>query len=257
MARARVPRQRPASGPGALPITLALIAAGAVVTCFAATAFGFLGATVAREPKPIAPVIVLSPPEKKPVPTPSPEQRAGELRRLLQDEQRSAARVDRAVTETRAQIASLDARRVELEATLERRRADVLTAENSARRSEAQQKEAAERRRKLEEEAAELERRIAELNASIAEAEQLALARAAKESTGPQLVDCVRDAVILKPQQTRIPIALLNSGAFAAAVRRRGAHFVVRPDGFASFIAARGVARAAGTLVIAEPQAKE
>jgi hypothetical protein len=78
-------------------------------------------------------------------------------------------------------------------------------------------------------------------------------AQAAQERLSTQHVECVRGAVILEPQHTRIPVAELRNGGFVAAVTGRGASFLVRPDGIDSFMAARAIARAAGITVGYEP----
>jgi len=257
ISRARVPRQRRPDGLGDLPLTLALIAAGAALVCFAAAAVGLLSATVAREPRTVTAVIApaVPPPAIRTVTAAlSPEQKAEQLRARLDAERRSAARAEQNLDEARAHVASLGARRTELLSAIDRRRADLAAAEDAARRAAAEKQTAAVRRQELQAESASLRARIAQLNTSIADAERQAHAQAAREVREPQLVECVKDAVILQPQQVRIPMAVLNNGTLATAIRRVGVHFVVRRDGFATFMVARGIARGVGTLVISEPR---
>src|SRR5579884_2440687 len=177
--------------PDGLPLTVAGVGAVIVVACFGATVFGLLSATISRKPANLPPVPPAAAAEEKPAQALSAEQVATLLHREIEAQEREFANADRILLETRARVSSLDARRAELQAAVQQRRGDVAAAEDTARRAEAREKEAAERRRRLQEEAAQLEKRITELNASIAETERQALARAARESSGPQLVECV------------------------------------------------------------------
>jgi prefoldin subunit 5 len=256
IARARATRRRVANAPGRVPLALTLIAGTVLAGSFAAVSFGFLSATLAHHRRPVAQAAPVTPPPEIVKPA-ALEQRAAVLRRQLDAEVHASTRVDRTIQKVQARIASLDQTRAEMLSAVDQRRSELAKAEDAARHSAEDQQKAAARRQELQQEAARLQDRIAELNASIGEAEQEAAASLAKAGKGPQLVECLRNAVVLRPQQVRIPLALVNNGTLAAAVRRRGAHFIVAPDGFDSFMLARGVARGTGTLVIAEPRGKE
>ena len=152
---------------------------------------------------------------------------------------------------------SLDQHRQELEALLKQTQAALAEAEDAARRSVAEQKDAAARREQLLAEAADLERRIAELQAAIAQVQRAAAARAAQQTSGPHLIECVHDGVLLQPQHVLIPTSALSDGTLASAVRSRRVYFIVRPDGFSSFVLARSIGRANGAIITAEPRVKD
>ena len=185
---------------------------------------------------------------------PDQRQEAAALQSRIVAVQSALASLDVTAEQMRSRRQILDNRRTELEALVAQSRTALAEAEEAAHRTAAQQTA---RREQLLAEAAQLERRIAELQASIAGAQQAIAVRAAKENNGPQMVECVREGVLLQPQHVMVPSASLNDGTLALAVRRRGAYFVVRPDGFSSFVLARAVANATGTLIIAEPRAKD
>jgi hypothetical protein len=150
-------------------------------------------------------------------------------------------------------ILGLNRQQNQLTRLIEQRRASLREDEDAARRQAAQQEAAGQRIEGLRAEAAELEGRIAALKASAGQAEEARRAGAQMERRSPQIVECLRGAVILQPQHTRVPVAALRSGAFVTAVTGRGVNFLVRPDGIDSFLAARAVAREAGVPIGYEP----
>jgi hypothetical protein len=255
ISRARAGR-RPQPGPGALPAVLAVIAFIALAVCFSLVGFGLLSTTITPRPGgAIKPVTVASTPSTTPKPDHSSE--AAALQTRIAALQNDLARLDIAADQMRVRKESLDQHRKELESLVKQTQAALAEAEVAAQRSAAQQKDAAVRRDQLLAEAADLERRIAELEAATAQAQRVAAARSAQQSAGPHLIECVRDGVLLQPQHVLIPTSALNDGTLAAAVRGRRVYFLVRPDGFSSFVLARSIGRANGAIITAEPRAKD
>ncbi|MGA3025354.1 MAG: hypothetical protein ABSF98_11325 [Bryobacteraceae bacterium] len=196
------------------------------------------------------------PPAVRPEPDPRAEMMARQrelasLDKELRDARQRIQVLEREVQPGPQHILVLNRQQDELTRLIEQRRASLRDYEEAARRQAAQQEAARQRIERLRAEAAELERRIAALKASVGQAQEARSARAAAETRSPQLVECVRGAVVLQPQHTRIPVAALRGGAFVSAVRGRGGvNFLVRPDGLDSFLAARAIARAAGVTTL-------
>ena len=244
-------------GSAALPAALAVVAFVSLAICCLAAAFAFLSATFGERPRPVTPV-------SQPAPAPAsisaqPAQRleTATLQNRIASVKSTLAALGITAEQMLARREMLDQRRKELLAVLEQSKAALAEAEETERRTIEKRQENAARREQLLREAAELNRRIAELEISIADAGHVIEVRQARANTGPQIVECVREGVVLQPQHVMVPSNSLGDGTLAVAVRRRGAYFVVRPDGFSSFVLARAIARATGTLVVAEPRGKE
>lgn len=71
----------------------------------------------------------------------------------------------------------------------------------------------------------------------------------------PQDIECVKDDIIIQPQNERISVKSIkgSNSHFVDAVRNREVLFLVRPSGFESFDAALGAARNLGATVGYEP----
>jgi predicted nucleic acid-binding Zn-ribbon protein len=175
------------------------------------------------------------------------------LDKELRDARQRIQELEREAQPGPGRILALIRQQDQLTHLIEQGRASLREYEDAARRQAAQQEAARQRLEGLRAEAAELERRIAALQASVGQTQEARRTRAALEGRSAQNVECVRGAVILQPQHTRIPVAELRSGRFVTAVTGRGASFLVRPDGMDSFLAARAIARAAGVTIGYEP----
>jgi hypothetical protein len=237
---------------------MAMVLAGVLVLVACISTMGFALLDV------VAPALPRETRRRPPSPPARPER---DPRAEMMAEQRELATLDKELRDARQHIQELEQEQQpgperilalhqqqdQLTHLIEQRRVSLREYEDSARRLAEQQEAARQRLERLRAEAAELERRIAALKAGIAQAQEAQRARAVQERRSPQLVECVRGAVILQPQHTRIPIAELRGGAFVAAMTGRGANFLVTPDGIDSFVAARAIARAAGITLGYEP----
>jgi hypothetical protein len=239
-----------------MPMALALAGVLALAVCVSTMAFALL-----KVVPPALPQVTL-----RPVPPPVANQERDPRAEMLA-QQRELALLDQQLRGARQRVQDLERqaqpgpeRRValirqqdQLTHLIEQRRASLREYEDAARRQAAQQEAARLRLERLRAEAAELERHIALLKGNVGQAQEVRRAQAAQERLSTQHVECVRGAVILEPQHTRIPVAELRNGGFVAAVTGRGASFLVRPDGIDSFMAARAIARGAGITVGYEP----
>jgi len=242
--------------PGSLPLVLLAIGGGAVVVCLAAAVLAVFSATIAPRKKAVIPPTVTVPlaaPEPSVV---SPEVQAADLQRKISATESTATRLTLAADQVRAKIATLDQQKTELQKLVDQHRTALRQAEETQRQSIAEQKDAAARKQHLLAELADLQKRIAALTVSIADVQRSVQAQIAADNNKPQLVECTGEGLILQPQHVRIPTSQIAAGVLVSSTRSRGAYFLVRPDGFNSFVMARGIVRAAGALVIAEPRLK-
>ena len=242
--------------PGWAPLPLVLVGVLVLAACVATMGFALLRVL----PPTLQPETLrhVPPPVARQEPDPQVEMMAQQrelalLDKELDDARQSIQEIEREKQPGPERILALQRQQDQLTHLIEQRRASLREYEDAARRQAAQQEEARQRIERLRAEAAELERRIAALRASVGQAQEARRARAALESGSPQAVECVRGAVILRPQNTRIPVAELRSGRFVAAVTGSGVNFLVTPEGIDSFLAARAIARLAGLTVGYEP----
>jgi len=240
-----------------------MVLAGVLVlaVCFSTMGFALLKVLPPALPpetlRPVPPLVVHQDPD------PRAEKTAQQAEMALLDKESGDAHqrfqdLEREAQSGPERILALNRQQDQLAHLIEQRRASLGESEDAARSQAAQQEaarqEAARQRiAGLRAEAAELERRIAALKANVGQAQEARRAEAELERRSPQIVECLGGAVILQPQNTRIPVAALRSGAFVTAVTGRGVLFLVRPDGIDSFLAAQAVARQAGVPIGYEP----
>ncbi len=109
---------------------------------------------------------------------------------------------------------------------------------------------------RLEAQIEELKRKIAKRKASFDPMQIVPGSRVEdKVAKNPFWLECVKDAVVIQPQGQRFSVAQLQKkeAAFVSAVRDRYVVLLVRPDGFASFDAARSLAEAGAQSMGYEP----
>jgi len=252
------PRRASCQPPRGLPLFVAAAGAATVLLCFVALGFGILGAS-SLTPEKVEASVTRAAVTAPPAMLPAGNALAVTSQRLhdeIKRQRRAEAKLGLVETKLQARMAVLQDDERNLNRKLQQERASLREAEEASRRALADRAAAETHRAELENEAATLETRIAELRASIAEIEESLQQNADQKGTAPVIVECVRGSVILQPRQLRIPVDRLRDGPFAPAVRLKSVHFLVRPDGFESFLLARSVARGVGARIIAEPRAR-
>jgi exonuclease VII large subunit len=139
------------------------------------------------------------------------------------------------------QIAELVGRVTELEKNLVGRT-------NSAKEAEFQ---VADARRQINE----ADHSIEQLQQTIQDKQKMDVLKLGGSMKDPQIVECVKDEVVLQPQGARISIRSIkgSDSKFVNAVRQKEVFFLVRPSGYESFDAALMAAQNLGATVGYEP----
>jgi predicted RNase H-like nuclease (RuvC/YqgF family) len=124
------------------------------------------------------------------------------------------------------QIAELVGRVTELEK-------DFVAKTNSAKEAEFQ---VADARRQIDE----ADRSIDQLQQSIKDKQKVDVLKLGGSMKDPQIVECVKDEIVLQPQGARVSIRSIkgSDAKFVNAVRQKEVFFLVRPSGYESFDAA-------------------
>jgi predicted RNA binding protein with dsRBD fold (UPF0201 family) len=207
------------------------------------------------------------PPPAPPVPPAAPNReldqkktelrvREEQLRRLRQQLEEALRRQQ----ELNTLLAQLERERQDLAAKIGAQdqaaasdRSKVISQEQLRARLEAQIRELERQKKELEQKIAELEEELKRRLSGVVDPADLFSANASGRN--PQWIECVQDGVVLLPQRQKVATEAVKKKdrALVQALRRGFTVFLIRPQGFESFRAARAVAEELGIEIGFEP----